>query len=268
MSERYPYNARLSRWEVVSDGLVICAVALDAEPFPFLPGQYNTLGLDLPDGKTILRPMSISSPSTDLSEYEFFIRHVPEGEFTPLFWELKLGDPLFMKGAKGKFVLQDDGKTCLFIASGTGLAPFMSMIETLLATGESREIHLLHGVSHEHDLAWREWLTEIEADQRLPLHYAGTVSRPNENPNWTGLTGRVETVVAAELDRRGLTAANTTLYLCGNPDMITAIDEIATERGFPPEQIRKELYWPKARPHGPASEAEAPADGPTEETAA
>jgi ferredoxin/flavodoxin---NADP+ reductase len=265
VSERYPYNARLSRWDVVSGGLVICAVALDGEPFPFLPGQYNTLGLDDPDGKTILRPMSISSPSTDLSEYEFFIRHVGEGEFTPLLWDLKVGDPLFMKGAKGKFVLQEDGKQCLFVASGTGLAPFMSMIETLLATGESREIHLLHGVSHEYDLAWREWLTEIEADHRLPLHYAGTVSRPKENPSWTGLTGRVETVVASEMDRRGLTAENTTLYLCGNPEMITAVDEIATARGFPPEQVRKELYWPKARPHGPVSP---PSDDAPEEPAA
>ena len=57
--------------------------------------------------------------------------------------------------------------------------------------------------------------------------------------------------MASEMDRRGLTAADTTLYLCGNPDMITAVEEIALERGFPPEQIRKELYWPKARPHGP-----------------
>jgi ferredoxin/flavodoxin---NADP+ reductase len=259
VSERYPYNARLSRWDVVSDGLVICAVALDGEPFPFTPGQYNTLGLDDPDGKTILRPMSISSPSTDLSEYEFFIRHVGEGDFTPLLWELKLGDPLFMKGAKGKFVLQDDGKKCLFVASGTGLAPFMSMIETLLATGESREIHLLHGASHVKDLAWREWLTELEADRRLPLHYAPTISRPAENPDWDGLTGRVEAVVAGELDRDSLTPADTTIYLCGNPDMITAVEELALARGFPAEQIRKELYWPKGRPHGGTEPGEAAA---------
>jgi ferredoxin-NADP reductase len=253
MSERYPYNARLSRWDVVSDGLVICAVQLDGEPIQFIPGQYNTLGLDDADGKTVLRPMSISSPATDLSEYEYFIRLVPEGEFTPLLWQRSVGDRMFMKGAKGKFVLQDDGKKCLFVASGTGLAPFISMIETMLATGESREMHLLHGVSHAYDLAWREWLTEIEADQRLPFHYAGTVSRPQQNPDWTGLTGRVETVVGAEMDRRGLTAADTTIYLCGNPDMITAVEDIGAERGFPPEQIRKELYWPKARPHGPAA---------------
>jgi ferredoxin-NADP reductase len=262
VSQQYPYNSHLTRWDVVTDGLVICAVSKDEDPFPFVPGQYATLGLDGPSGKTVLRPMSISSPPTDLSEYEFFIRHVGEGEFTPLLWDLRLGDPLFIKGAKGKFLLQDDGKACLFIASGTGLAPYMSMIETLLATGESREIHLLHGVSHERDLAWREWLTEIERDGKLPLHYAGTISRPAENPDWTGLTGRVESVVGAEMDRRGLTPENTTIYLCGNPDMIAAVDEIALARGYPPEQIRKELYWPKARPHGPPAAGAPPAPDP------
>lgn len=251
MSQAYPYNGHLSRWETVAEGLVIVAVSRDEDPFPFIPGQYATIGLLGPEGKVVLRPMSISSPSTDLSEYEFFIRHVPEGDFTPLLWDIEVGDPIFIKGAKGKFVLQDDGKNCLFVASGTGLAPFMSMIETLIATGESREIHLLHGASYAHDLAWREWLMEIEAESLLPLHYAGTVSRPEGSPEWQGLTGRVEAVVAAEMDRRGLTAADTTLYLCGNPDMITSVEEIALERGFPPEQIRKELYWPKARPHGP-----------------
>ena len=39
------------------------------------------------------------------------------------------------------------------------------------------------------------------------------------------------------------------MYLCGNPEMISAVDEIATGRGFPPERIRKELYWPKGREH-------------------
>ncbi len=251
MSQAYPYNGHLSRWETVADGLAIVAVSPDGEPFPFAAGQYATLGLLGHEGKVVLRPMSISSPSTDLSEYEFFIRHVPEGTFTSLLWEIGVGDPIFIKGAKGKFLLQDDGKQCLFVASGTGLAPFMSMIETLLASGESREIHLLHGVSYPYDLAWREWLTEIEADGRLPLHYAGTISRPQGYPEWTGLTGRVESVVASEMDRRGLTPANTTLYLCGNPDMILDVEAIATERGFPTEQIRTELYWPKARPHGP-----------------
>jgi NAD(P)H-flavin reductase len=76
-----------------------------------------------------------------------------------------------------------------------------------------------------------------------------TVSRPKESPEWDGFTGRVETIVADQMDGLGLTPENTTVYLCGNPEMISAVDEIATERGFPPEQIRKELYWPKGREH-------------------
>lgn len=249
MSENYPYNGRLSRWDEVAEGLAIVGVQALEEPFPFEPGQYATLGLMGDVGKLIQRPMSISSPSTDLSEYEFFIRLVDEGGFTPLLWERSVGDPINIKGPKGKFLLQDDGHTCYFIASGTGLAPFMSMLDTLQANGEARDIVLLHGVSYDHDLAWREELEELANGGRFPLRYAGTVSRPQHCPDWSGLTGRAETVVAGQLDELGLNADNTTLYLCGNPEMVSAVEEIAAGRGFPPEQVRKELYWPKGRTH-------------------
>jgi NAD(P)H-flavin reductase len=76
-----------------------------------------------------------------------------------------------------------------------------------------------------------------------------TVSRPQHCPTWSGCTGRVETIVDAQLDEHGLTPHDTTIYVCGNPDMITSVEETATRRGFPPEQIRKELYWPKGRQH-------------------
>jgi benzoate/toluate 1,2-dioxygenase reductase component len=192
--------------------------------------------------------MSISSPSTDLSEYEFFIRLVEGGAFTTLLWERGIGDAINIKGPKGKFLLQDDGKTCFFVATGTGMAPFMSMLDTLQANGQTRDIVILHGVSYDHDLAWREELEGL-AQGGFPLRYAGTVSRPQHCPDWSGLTGRAEAVLTGQLDAHGLTAENTTLYLCGNPDMVSAIEEIVTERSFPPEQIRKELYWPKGREH-------------------
>jgi ferredoxin-NADP reductase len=249
MSEVYPYNGRLSRWEEIADGLAIVGVEALTDPFPFEAGQYATLGLMGPEGKLVQRPMSISSSADDLSEYEFFIRLVDAGGFTPLLWEIGVGDPINIKGAKGKFFLQEDGRTCLFIASGTGLAPFISMLETLRDRGQTREVVLLHGVSYAYDLAWRKELMELEADGVFPLRYVATVSRPKDSPDWDGETGRVETIVGAQMDGLGLTAENTTLYLCGNPDMIAAVDEIATARGFPPEQIRKELYWPKGREH-------------------
>ena len=249
MSTEYPNIGRLSRWEEISEGLAIVGVQAIASPFPFSPGQYATLGLMGLEDKLVQRPMSISSSADRLDEYEFFIRLVEGGEFTPLLWERRVGDPINIKGAKGRFVLQEDARTCLLVASGTGLAPFMSMIETLRDRGQTREMLLLHGVSHDFDLAWQAQLEELVASGTFPIRYAATVSRPQNCPDWTGLTGRVESIVAGQLDEHGLTPDNATIYLCGNPDMIEAVEATATARGFPPEQIRKELYWPKGREH-------------------
>lgn len=249
MSDEYPYNARISRWDEVAPGLAIVGVTAIEDPFPFEPGQYGTLGLMGPAAKLVQRPMSISSSADDLAEYEFFIRLVKDGAFTPLLWERGVGDPINLKGPKGKFLLQDDGRRCFFVATGTGLAPFMSMIETLRARGQERDVVLLHGVSYDYDLAWREMLTDLEASGGFPIRYVGTISRPQHCPGWTGCTGRAEAVFERQLDEHGLTPENATIYLCGNPDMITAIEEIAAGRGFAPEQVRKELYWPKGRTH-------------------
>lgn len=249
MSQEYPYNGRLTRWEEVASGLAIVGVQANENPFPFAPGQYATLGLMGPRGKLVQRPMSISSSAENLDEYEFFIRLVLGGALTPLLWERKVGDAINIKGPKGKFLLQEDGRRCLFVASGTGLAPFMSMLATLRDHGQTRDVVMLHGVSYDYDLAWRAQLEELEASGTFPLRYVGTVSRPKECPDWTGCTGRVEAILEEQLDVHGLTPENTTIYLCGNPDMITAVEERASARGFPPEQVRKELYWPKGRQH-------------------
>ena len=249
MSTDYPFTGRLSRWDEIAEGLAIVGVQALEEPFPFQPGQYATLGLMGPAGKLIQRPMSISSSADRLDEYEFFIRLVHQGEFTPLLWELKVGDPINIKGAKGRFQLQDDGRIGLLVASGTGLAPFMSMIDTLRDRDQTRDLVLLHGVSHDFDLAWREELEVLAGSGGFPLRYAATVSRPQNCPNWAGMTGRVESVIAGQLDEHELSAENATIYLCGNPEMIAAVEETALARGFPPEQVRKELYWPKGREH-------------------
>jgi ferredoxin/flavodoxin---NADP+ reductase len=267
MSDPYPYNGRISRWEEITPGLAIVAVQSLEAPFSFEPGQYATLGLANADGKLIQRPMSISSSADDLSEYEFFIRLVEGGAFTTLLWEQNaIGDPINIKGPKGRFMLQDDGRAALFVASGTGLAPFMSMLATLRDRGEQRRIVLLHGVSYDHDLAWREELEALHAGD-FPLDYVPTISRPQHAPQWQGLTGRVETIVAGQLDEHELTPDSATLYLCGNPEMIVAVDELAQARGFEPEQVRKELYWPKGKGHGPVAVGTGAALVDTEEDA-
>jgi ferredoxin--NADP+ reductase len=244
MAQDDAHRGRLTGRREIAPGLALIRVAAD-RPFVFEPGQYATLGLAQPDSTLIQRPMSIASSADDVSEYEFFVRLVSGGDFTPVLWRQRLGDPVRITGPKGRFLLQNDGRTCVFVASGTGLAPFMSMIRTLNARGQGRDIVLVHGVSREADLAWREELERTAAQPSSSLHYVPTVSRPQECPDWKGLTGRAEDVLAGQLDRYGLGPANTTIYACGHPQMIETVTTLAMARGFPKEQIRRELYWAK-----------------------
>ena len=103
-------------------------------------------------------------------------------------------------------------------------------------------------MSYEHDLAWRDELTELE-DGGLPAALRRHGLAAAGEPGLDRLHRPRRGDRRDQLDEHGLTAENTTIYLCGNPEMVSAVEEIAAERGFPPEQVRKELYWPKGREH-------------------
>jgi NAD(P)H-flavin reductase len=187
--------------------------------------------------------------------YELYVRLVVGGQFTPLLWGLPLGHRMRMIGPKGKFVLEpDDDRTHLFISSGTGNAPFVSMMKALLREGRPRKAVFLNGVSYAGDLGFRALLEDWQATGGYPVTYIPTVSRPTapENAGWTGRSGRVEAIVAPVADELGLTPDNTIAYICGNPDMILAAESTLLERGFPEAQVKKELYGPKGKePRGP-----------------
>ena len=244
------YNAQLTRRIDLTESLGYFWVAFDGQAIDFEPGQYFTIGVDVA-GKLVQRPYSVaSSPREKDSGYELYVRLVPEGAFTPLLWLLPEGSPMHMKGPKGRFLLEpDDDRTHLFVSSGTGIAPFISMMRTLRRAGTPRRAVVLHGASYVEDLGYRD---EVEGHQRggtYPCRYIATISRPNapENAGWSGRTGRVETIIPDVLEERDLTPDNAIAYLCGNPDMIENADALLTARGFPEAQIKKELYWPKGK---------------------
>ena len=268
--ESVHYNAHVSRRIDLTESLAFFWVKYYGEPVAFEPGQYLTIGVES-NGKLIQRPYSIASSARETDEgYEYYVRLVTGGLFTPLLWRLDVGAAMSMRGPKGKFTLQpDDDRTHVFISSGTGIAPFISMMKTLLYDGAPRRAVILHGASYEHDLGYRELLETWQADGTYPVTYIPTVSRPGsgENSRWRGRVGRVESIVPPVYDELGLTPENSIAYICGNPDMIAAVDATLLARGFPEEQIRKELYWPKGKeprvatvPAGPG--AAPAADGP------
>ncbi|MBA2557892.1 MAG: hypothetical protein H0V12_11210 [Chloroflexi bacterium] len=244
------YNATLIRRVDLTESLAFLWVAYTGEPVAFEPGQYLTIGVES-GGKLVQRPYSVASSARETAGgYEFYLRLVQGGTFTPLVWRLGVGHGMSMKGPKGKFVLEpDDDRIHVFISSGTGIAPFVSMMKTLLADGAPRRAVLLHGASYEHDLGYRELLEAWQADGTYPLTYVPTISRAGtaQNNRWAGRVGRVEAIVPAIYDELGLTPDNSIAYICGNPDMIAAVDATLLARSFPEEQVKKELYWPKGK---------------------
>jgi ferredoxin-NADP reductase len=245
------YNASLVRREDESSSLGYFWVRFDNEPTPFEPGQYMTIGVYV-DGKIVQRPYSVASPpySAGTEGYEFYVRLVEGGTFTPLLWRMPVGQRMRMIGPKGKFLLQpDDSRTHIFISSGTGNAPFVAMMKQMLHDGAPRKALFLNGVSYAHEIGYRSLLEGWERDGGYPVNYVPTVSRPTapENADWTGRFGRVEAILEPVLDEFGLTPANSVAYICGNPDMITTAEERLLARGYAEEQVHKELYWPKGK---------------------
>jgi ferredoxin--NADP+ reductase len=252
------YNASLVRREDESESLSYFWVRFDNEPTPFEPGQYMTIGVVV-EGKMVQRPYSVASPpySAGTEGYEFYVRLVEGGTFTPLLWRMPLGQRMRMIGPKGKFLLQpDDDRIHIFISSGTGNAPFVSMMKQMLEDGAPRKAVFLNGVSYAHEIGYRSLLEGWQSTDGYPVTYVPTVSRPNDpaNADWTGRTGRVEAILEPVLDELGLSPANSVAYICGNPDMITTAEEKLLGRGFAEDQVHKELYWPKGKePRGLAA---------------
>ncbi len=246
------YNAELVRREDETEDLAYFRVRYTGEPVAFEPGQYLTIGVQA-DGKLVQRPYSVaSSPRVARDGYEFYVRLVPILRFTTLLWRLPLGHGMRMTGPKGRFMLEpDDDRAHLFISTGTGIAPFISMIRTQLIDGAPRRTVIAHGVSFVRELGYRRELEGYERDG-LPITYVPTVSRPADpaNRGWAGRTGRVETILDDLCEDFGLKPERTVAYICGNPEMILRAEEIVRARGLPEPHVKKELYWPKGKDAG------------------
>lgn len=245
------YNATLVRREDLTPELGYFWVKFDGEPTPFEAGQYMTTGV-IADGKMLQRPYSVASPPSvaGTEGYEFFVRLVPILRFTQALWRLPVGHRMRMIGPKGRFLLEpDDDRVHLYVSTGTGIAPFISMIRESIGLGDVRRTVVLNGCSYADELGYRPELEAWQADPALRLAYVPTISRASDprNAGWDGLTGRAEQVVDAVCRQHGLRPDRTVVYICGNPEMILNVERVLMDRGFPEFHVKKELYWPKGK---------------------
>ncbi len=258
-------NATLIAREDLTDTLSIVRVRPDSGRVPaFVPGQFVRLGVPRgphpeigPGGRVrlIRRAYSIASSPLETAFLEFFVVRIDEGALTPRLWEIEPPGRLWMdEQAKGEFHLDlaPPGCNLVMVSTGTGIAPFVSMLRTFRGQGRWRRFILINGVRYACDLGYRE---ELEAAARTDatVGYVPIASREPEGSRWTGLRGRVQSVLDdAVLERVAgvrLDPADCHVFLCGNPEMILSVQALLEARGFVtddrnrPGNIHFERYW-------------------------
>jgi CDP-4-dehydro-6-deoxyglucose reductase len=196
------------------------------ERLQYLAGQY--LDILLKDGAR--RSFSIANPPSRDEFLELHVRHVPGGLFTThVFEKMKEKDLLRFQGPLGTFFLrtEEPDKPAILIAGGTGFAPMQAIIESEIAKGASRPLHLYWGARARVDL-YRHERAEDWVRQHPALRYTPVLSEPLPDDRWTGRTGWVHEAVLADYpDLSGVE-----VYASGPPAMINAIRAQAFAHGL------------------------------------
>ncbi len=268
------YNATVIERISLTSLMIILRIQPDQMDFSFTPGQFTVLGLKrsalrvpeadeaepVPQGKEnrlIRRAYSITSGTQERDYLEFYISLLTSGELTPRLFYLLPGDRLFV-GSDGKGVFNLDhvpaNKNILLVGTGTGLAPYMSMLRSM-ALGLScpvASISVLHGASYSWDLGYRSELESLML-RCQKFRYLPVISRPQVDTSWRGRTGHLQDLMARpnleELCGVPIHPNKTYIFLCGHPEMVEAVIPLLTPKGYTqgsrqePGSLHLEKYW-------------------------
>ena len=248
--------------DVLTGGLGVAAPAAIPNEIPGTPesqwavdAQAESVARAAADpDRMIRRAYSIASESRADEYLEFYLTVVMSGDLTPRLFSLKIRDRLYVgPKAVGVFTLDKaPGKHILMIGTGTGLAPYMSMLRSELVCGGPRQFVIVHGARHSWDLGYRTELTGL-ARHCPNFHYMPVITRPQEDTTWRGRSGYLQNLIASgaieEETGLELTPEHFDIFLCGNPGMIETVIELALARGFVRDKghdigtLHTEEYW-------------------------
>ncbi|WP_248799442.1 ferredoxin--NADP reductase [Pseudomonas sp. MWU13-2105] len=225
--------------------------------FRFRAGQFARLGVSKADGSVVWRAYSmVSSPHDEF--LEFFSIVVPEGEFTSELSRLREGDTLLVDKQAFGFLTLDrfvGGRDLWLLATGTGVAPFLSILQDFEAWERFERIILVYSAREAAELAYRELIGGLAgrdylAEHAHKLQFIATLTREH-CPGL--LNGRITQLIEnGELERLAgvaLSPEHSRVMLCGNPQMIDDTRALLKQRGLQlslsrrPGQVAVENYW-------------------------
>jgi len=202
------------------------------DEFRFTPGQFVSIKEDIA-GREVTRAYSIASPPNG-NRFALCLNRVPEGLVSPRLFALELGEHVEVQQPLGYFTLRHPERPAVFVATGTGIAPFRSIL--LAALPNSAPITLLFGARHPHGLLYRDEFKSL-ARRHAHFRFIPTVTRPDET--WQGGIGRVQ----AHLDEALAGHATAPdVYICGLKEMVDDVRVLLKQQGFDRKQIIYEKY--------------------------
>lgn len=184
-------------------------------------------------GEEVYRAYSIASDPQQDNLIDLIIRRVPNGICTTwCFDHLKIGDPVKLNGPYGDFYLSDTDAPMVFLAGGSGMAPFVSILSHMRNVASRREAKYFFGGNTTRDQCMAEQMKEFEA-ALSSFEFIPVVANPEEDSDWTGEIG----LVTEAVQRTYTDLSRHEGYLCGSPGMIDAAAKVFTSLGMDPEKI-------------------------------
>jgi len=210
--------------------------AMGVDRLEFVPGQFTSF-TEMIGGKEITRAYSLASAPSGNNRFELCLNRVEAGHLSPRLFDMQPGDRIQMLQPLGMFVLRQPPRDSILIATGTGIAPFRSMLQAHLKTS-SCAFTLLFGVRYESHLLYRQEFEEM-ARVHANFRFWPTLTRPDSG--WTGRLGRVQAHLTEAIgllgDRRDVD-----FYLCGLKEMVDETRVLLKSQGFDRKQIFYEKY--------------------------
>ncbi|MFN0118665.1 MAG: ferredoxin--NADP reductase [Elusimicrobiota bacterium] len=201
----------------------------------FKAGQFVQIHIPQPE-KPRRTSYSIASSSQYENFFELCVTLVQGGISSPFLHGLKVGQTIPMTGPLGKFILPDPIlRDAVFIATGSGIAPFRSMIQEMIFKKLPQQIYLIYGNRFTDDIIYKnEWDQLQLSNPKFHVEY--TLSKPDST--WKGEQGYVQDKIQNFIPQ----PAAKDYYICGLVKMIDAVVEKLTSLGVPKEQIHFERF--------------------------
>jgi ferredoxin-NADP reductase len=219
----------ISKTKLSSKATGVTFEVIEPEGFLFTPGSFLTINL----GGSTFRAYSISSDVKKLPCVSFAIETAHDGAGSNYVKNMEIGETCKFIGPSGKMHLPEKlPPKMYFFATGTGIAPFISIFYELERLKYAGQVNLLFGVRKEHEIFFTEELGKFLQNIKH-FNYKVFISRPENTSN---IAARITSILPKMKDRSAL------YFICGHPSMVDEVEKGLKENGISAENIIKELF--------------------------